>query len=171
MSTEKKPKTVFASVGSRFPMDRLLNCLEKVVDKHPIIRVRAQTGPSACQSSALETVQNLSPDEFKTAVSECDVFVSHAGMGNVLLAAQLNKPIIVMPRQASFDEHINNHQVDTAQAFTDRPWVKVVNNTQELESAILSAMKSPKSEDPQSMQGKISRKKIISTLKAFIDND
>lgn len=151
-------------------MDRLLSCLEQVVDKHPAIRVKAQTGNSDYQSAVLQIVQNLSADEFEASVNKCDVFVSHAGMGNVLLAAQLNKPLIIMPRRARFGEHINDHQIDTAQAFAHRAGITIVHNAEELETAILSVVKSPIVENTQSIQQNDSRKVLISSLKAFIDN-
>lgn len=171
MSTVNNPITIFASAGSRFTMDRLFSGLDKVVNKHPAIRVKAQTGNSSYQSSVLEVIRHLSADKFEDAVRECDIFVSHAGMGNVLLAAQLNKPLIIMPRRVSLGEHINDHQIDTAQAFSYRPGVTIVNNTQELESAILSAMNFSRADNTQELRINDPRKELISTLKAFIDND
>lgn len=152
-------------------MDRLLSGLEKVANKHSSIKVKAQAGRSSYESGVVEIIQSLSPDEFEASVNNCDIFVSHAGMGNVLLAAQLNKPLIIMPRQESFGEHINDHQVDTARAFTHRAGVTVVNNDEELEAAILSAVKSPKVESVQSNQQNDSRKTLISSIREFIDND
>jgi UDP-N-acetylglucosamine transferase subunit ALG13 len=35
-------------------------------------------------------------------------------MGTILSAAELGKPVILMPRRAKFGEHRNDHQQDTA---------------------------------------------------------
>ncbi|RBP52949.1 glycosyltransferase [Arenicella xantha] len=171
MSTSNKVKTVFASVGSRFSMDRMLSSLEQVVDRHPDIRVKAQAGNTPYTSSTIELIPNLSTDQFELAVTDCDVFVSHAGMGNILLAAQLKKPLIIMPRRVSFGEHISDHQVGTAQALTHRAGVVVADNAEELELAILAILNSSTGGPATSVQINDSRGELISSLRAFIDND
>lgn len=170
MSTIKKSKHIFASVGSRFPMDRLMISLDSVIEQNLNICVKAQIGKSTFTSTRIKTAQQTSTKEFEEAVKSCDVFVSHAGMGNILLAAQFNKPLIIMPRQANLNEHINNHQIGTAEAFANRPLISVVHTAKELELAILRAI-NIKASDNSSQINIESRTQLIKSIKAFIDHD
>lgn len=129
---------IFASIGSRFPMDRLLVALDHFSAQHPTFSVSAQCGNGIQPLPNIASQRWFNPKEFEQAVIDCDVFVSHAGMGNILLAAQYGKPIVIMPRQLHYKEHINDHQLATAEGLKDRPFIYVVNTTEELESAILS---------------------------------
>ncbi|MBL4672456.1 MAG: hypothetical protein JKX81_09380, partial [Arenicella sp.] len=118
---------VFVSVGSRFPMDRLLVALDHFSARHPRFKVHAQSGKSTQPLPHTSSQSWFNPKEFEQAVIDCDIFVSHAGMGNILLAAQHEKPIVIMPRQFQYGEHINDHQLATAEGLKDRPFIYVVN--------------------------------------------
>lgn len=165
--TESEVKNIFVSVGSRFPMNRLIKSVEEVLSKHPTLSVTAQVGESNFESEKMRIIQWTDENEFEHEVRHCDIFISHAGMGNILLATQLNKPIIIMPRLASLAEHINDHQVSTAKAFMGRPLVSVANNTQELEQAISDVFKlSPTQKGSFASENK---KELIYAIKQFID--
>lgn len=47
-------------------------------------------------------------------MEDADVIVAHAGMGSILTALSMGKPIIVMPRRAIWQEHRNDHQMASA---------------------------------------------------------
>lgn len=170
MSTQKTSNHIFVSVGTRYAMDRLLESVERVARKHSELIVSAQTGYSVFESTHLKTTQWIDAPEFKQAVRECDVLVSHAGMGNVLLAAEYNKPIVIMPRREELGEHVNNHQIGTAAGLAGRPLVTVVNDSDELENAIIAVLENRKNSVTQQNANECSKHKLISGLKSFIDN-
>ena len=170
MPTTQKNKHIFASVGTRFPMDRLMCSLDVAIQSQSNILVTAQVGDSRFSSPRIKTNQQTSASEFETAVKNCDIFVSHAGMGHVLLAAKFNKPLIIMPRLASLKEHINDHQTGTAEALEHRPLISVVHNAKELELAILRFL-DPLWSNNHSQINEESRIRLIESVKTFIDND
>ncbi|MEZ6003184.1 MAG: glycosyltransferase [Planctomycetota bacterium] len=43
--------------------------------------------------------------------------VAHAGMGTILKALEMGKPVLIMPRRASPGEQRNEHQLATAERF------------------------------------------------------
>jgi len=129
-------KRIFISVGSRFEMDRLIKVVLSFIEKNEGYNVIAQSGNSNLVEPNIEIKQWLSSQEFKKEFLNCDIFISHAGMGNILLAAEFNKPIIIMPRKAELGEHINNHQLGTVAGLNELEFIHVVNNLSELEIAI-----------------------------------
>jgi hypothetical protein len=57
-------------------------------------------------------------------------------MGTILSAAELGKPLILMPRRAQFQEHRNDHQLDTAREMVRLSNVTVVQDQKELHDAL-----------------------------------
>jgi len=43
--------------------------------------------------------------------------ISHAGIGSITAALEHNKSLLVMPRMKRYKEHVNDHQISTAQKF------------------------------------------------------
>ena len=52
-------------------------------------------------------------------MTAADAVVAHAGIGTILTALELGKPLLVMPRRAEFGEHRNDHQLATARRFAE----------------------------------------------------
>jgi UDP-N-acetylglucosamine transferase subunit ALG13 len=105
---------IFATVGTQLPFDRMLTSLDNWAAHNPNIPVFAQTGSSAGSFPHLETVSNLSLTEFQDYFDRARLVVAHAGMGTILSAAEVGKPLILMPRRLKFNEHRTDHQQDTA---------------------------------------------------------
>lgn len=111
---------IFVTVGAQLPFDRLC----RAVDEWAVLRGRsdvfAQIGTTDWRPSAMRWVEMLPPDELRLRMSECDLVVGHAGMGTIISALELAKPIVVMPRRAALRETRNDHQVATARKFQER---------------------------------------------------
>lgn len=56
------------------------------------------------------------------------VIVGHAGAGTVIGARHANRPLVVAARLASLNEHVNDHQVDLAEALAAEGKVITVAN-------------------------------------------
>lgn len=54
----------------------------------------------------------LDGEQYNKNIAEASVFVSHAGMGNIISAREQQTPIVVMNRQLKLGEHRNDHQAD-----------------------------------------------------------
>jgi UDP-N-acetylglucosamine transferase subunit ALG13 len=54
----------------------------------------------------------MSGETYNQNIREASVFVSHAGMGNIISARDQQTPIIVINRQLALGEHRNDHQAD-----------------------------------------------------------
>ena len=171
MSGKIKNRRIFASVGSRFTMDRLLSYLDSILKKSPHLKATAQIGDSQFKSDVLEIIQWTNANEFQEQVKECDILVSHAGMGNVLLAAKYKKPIVIVPRLFALGEHVNDHQVGTAEALSDKSFVFIANNEVELERAMTDAFGCIKVLEKEWAACDESAEPLISAIKHFIDTE
>ncbi|HOF42031.1 MAG TPA: glycosyltransferase, partial [Candidatus Hydrogenedentes bacterium] len=105
---------IFVTVGAQMPFDRLIAALDHWAETSKRTDIFAQIGESSFRPQHLRWTKFVNPDEFRELVETADVIVAHAGMGSVLTALELGKPIIVMPRRGALHETRNDHQVATA---------------------------------------------------------
>ena len=74
--------------------------------------VIAQVSDGDYQAQNIETQPFMDGEQYNKNIREASVFVSHAGMGNIISAREQQTPIIVINRQHKLGEHRNDHQAD-----------------------------------------------------------
>ena len=124
---------IFATVGGQMPFERLIRLVDEWAGREGRDDVVAQVGLGLTPRN-LDCVRMLAPPEFRATMREARVVVAHAGMGTILTALELGKPLLVLPRLARLGETRNDHQVATARrlaeaglvaaAFTDSEFLK-----------------------------------------------
>lgn len=110
------------------PFDRLVRALDKWCDKqgrNDVFGQIADPGPGGYRPQHFEWTSFLEPDQIKTRFEEAELIVAHAGMGSIISALTMAKPILIMPRRAAFSETRSDHQVATAEHLGKRPGVQV----------------------------------------------
>ncbi len=115
---------IFVTVGEQLPFDRLISAVDAWASDSGE-EVFAQIGNSQLKPTAIKYQKNLDPLEFKRVFLAADVIIAHAGMGTIITALELGKPLLVMPRQACFGEHRNDHQLATAKRFLEQGYISV----------------------------------------------
>jgi len=115
---------IFVTVGEQLPFDRLIRTVDvwAGTSKKEIF---AQIGRSNYTPKHISYKAFLTPEEFKEKFMAAELIVAHAGMGTIISALELNKPILVMPRQAALGEHRNEHQFATAKRFLELNYISV----------------------------------------------
>lgn len=130
---------IFATVGTQLPFDRLLAGLNSWAARNPNIPILAQAGRTARNFAHISTVRDLDQSSFRARFAEARLIVAHAGIGTILNAIELCKPVILMPRLARFGEHRNDHQRDTAAEMARLSNVTVVEDGEALHAALDAA--------------------------------
>ena len=57
----------------------------------------------------------MTREAYLEAIQQCNVVVSHGGIGALLSAIRANRPVILMPRRKRLGEIDNDHQVEIAE--------------------------------------------------------
>lgn len=142
---------IFTTVGTQMPFDRMIRVVDEWATKRGRSDILAQVGPSAWKPKHVRWVEFMNPLDFRRRVEEADVVVAHAGMGSIITALELGKPILVMPRRCQFREHRNDHQVDTAQRLLEQHRVSVAFEPEELGTKLdqLDSLSAAKRVKPQ----------------------
>ncbi len=111
---------IFATVGGQTPFDRLIKAVDDWAESRGRDDVFAQIGKSELRPRRVGWTAFLDPPAFRRRVAEARLIVAHAGMGSILTALELGKPLLVLPRLAALHETRNEHQSATVQRFAGR---------------------------------------------------
>jgi UDP-N-acetylglucosamine transferase subunit ALG13 len=155
---------ILLSVGTIMPFDRLARGVDEAIGAGIINEpVFAQIGHTAFKPKNMEYAAVLDRHAFDQKVSEARYMISHAGIGSITIAMELNKPLLVMPRMKRFREHVNDHQVSTARKFGDLGHVLVTYDVSDLPAKLhelFSFVPRPRTAEPE---------KVIERITQFID--
>lgn len=96
---------------------------------------------------------------------QCDarVIVAHAGIGTTLDALRVRRPLIVVPRLKRHREHMNDHQVDLAEAVVRRGWGRMILDVAELTEACAHPPAVPASYRP-------AKEALVGAIRAVVED-
>lgn len=127
---------ILVSVGTQLPFDRLVEGVDNWASRNGRTDVVGQIGHTRFVPRAMTAYPFIPWQEFEEYRSQATLLVSHAGMGSILGALEMGKPLIIMPRLASLGEHRNDHQMATAQRFRGRDGIYVATDAATLTSLL-----------------------------------
>jgi UDP-N-acetylglucosamine transferase subunit ALG13 len=108
------------------------------------------------------TIAFLEMQEYVRRVTEAELLIMHAGAGSVIHAIQAGKVPVIMPRCVHYGEHVNDHQVEFAEALAATGKVVVANGKDDLWSMSLEALARQK--DAQEAGGNQGMSLLISRI-------
>jgi UDP-N-acetylglucosamine transferase subunit ALG13 len=130
----------FVSVGNAKQLfRRFLNEVAVIASKlpQPVIVQHGHT-PFECPICKAKAFMDM--EEFSSNIKNAELLIMHAGAGSVIHAIEAGKVPVVMPRRASFGEHVNDHQVEFAEALARAGRVIMIESPEELESAVAKSL-------------------------------
>lgn len=144
---------------------RLLEAVQKQIDNKKIKEeVIVQAGCSSDFKSNDMKIFDLIPmDEYDELIEKCDVLITHGGVGTIITGLKNNKKVIAAARLEKYKEHVNDHQLQIVENFTNSKYILSLDNFDELDKVIEKAKKfKPK-------KYKSNNEKFIKLLKAIIE--
>ncbi len=126
---------IFVTVGTHNQeFTRLVKRLDEIAPKinEKIIIQRGYTAyiPKNCES--FEWAPSL--DKY---YKKARLVISHGGSSVWEFVYKYKRPIIIIPRQYKFKEHINNHQVEFAESFEQKTGTKAIYDMKDLTPELL----------------------------------
>jgi UDP-N-acetylglucosamine transferase subunit ALG13 len=162
---------ILVAVGTQFPFDRLVKTVDDWAGVGEGRKIVAQIGRTSLAPRHLEAYASLEPSKFQSLLEGSDLVIAHCGMGSILSALSLGKPIIVMPRSAAKGEHRNDHQFSTAKRFAGFPGLTVAWDEAELRRSLDQFAKPDQGgERPGSIPPKAPHD-LTDRLRAFLNGD
>ncbi len=116
---------IFVVLGTqKFQLDRLLKSIDCAIEDGRITdEVIAQSGNSVYKPKHFKCVSFMDKAEFDETIEKAELMITHSGVGSIITALGKGKPVIVYPRLAKYKEHVDNHQLDIANAFGKKNYV------------------------------------------------
>jgi UDP-N-acetylglucosamine transferase subunit ALG13 len=127
---------IFATVGTQLPFPRFLSALDAIAAKHGL-DIFAQTCDASATYAHMKSAAHCDPATFDGHIKTADRIVGHAGIGTILSARKVQKPVILYPRRASLGEHRNEHQLATVKSLENRTGIYVAYDDKQLEALLL----------------------------------
>lgn len=150
---------IFLTIGTQEPFDRLVRTVDELVSEGIFAEeVVGQTGDGYCPRH-FSSYSIMDKTVFDRYMAESKFVISHAGMGSIITAYTLQKPMIVMPRLRKFREHVNDHQLHTARKFEELGVVMTARDKTELKDKIgcmATFLPAPRQADVQRLIARIS---------------
>lgn len=103
---------------------RLLEAIQKQIELGNIKdRVVVQAGCTKYNSKNMEIFDLIPMDDFDKLMSECDLLITHGGVGSIISGLNKNKKVIAAARLSKYKEHVNDHQLQIIDNFSKNGYI------------------------------------------------
>lgn len=146
--------------------DRLLFAIEKAISSGFIKdKVIVQAGLTKFKSDYMEIFDFIQIEKFDDLINECDILITHGGVGSILAGIKAGKKVIAAPRLKKYNEHTNDHQLELISAFAEKGYIVPLYEFDDLEKVL----KEVEVFQPKKFISNTSN--IINLIKNYIDSD
>ena len=116
---------IFVSLGTNDKsFERLLKAIDKEIEKGNIKdKVIVQSGYTRYLSDNMEIIDLMSMSMFNKCISDCDILITHGGVGTILDGLKKGKKVIAFPRLSKYKEHVNDHQIEIIEEFYNSGYI------------------------------------------------
>lgn len=119
------------------PFTRLLDQVQKEIDNGNIKdKVVVQAGCTKYESEDMEIFDLIPMDEFDKLMSECDLLITHGGVGSIVSGLNKNKKVIAVARLSKYGEHVNDHQEQIINNFDKKGYIIGLKDVSDLGKAL-----------------------------------
>ena len=131
---------IFVTVGTHYQgFERLVKKMDEIAGKIDG-EVIMQIGYTEYEPKNAKWFRFLEREEdILELYKKADVIVAHAGAGTLLTALSFGKPVVVVPRLKKFGEHVDDQQLELAEALESMGKAIAVYDIKKLEDAIKKA--------------------------------
>lgn len=134
---------IFITVGTqRFQFNRLLKVVDKLIEEKRLEEeVFAQIGYSTYKPKFYEFKDFINVEEYDEVLRKSEIVITHGGTGTIIKAVKLSKKVIAVPRVKAFSEHVDDHQIQIINEFSEIGFLDKVEDLSNLNEAIINIRK------------------------------
>ena len=145
---------------------RLLHAIQKQIDNGNIKeKVIVQAGSTKFESPDMEIFDLIDRDKYAQLISECDLLITHGGVGSIITGLKNNKKIIAAPRLEKYGEHTNDHQLQIIERFSESGYIVPLYDFESLDKVLKNVVNfKPK-------KYKSNTNNMIKLIENYIDNN
>ena len=119
------------------PFGRLLEAVEKQIENGNIQEeVSAQVGSTPYTSYRMKIIPYIPVENFSAMLEKANFVITHAGVGSIIEGLKKKKKMIVAARKKEYGEHVNNHQEQILENFSQSGYIIPLTDFDKLGEAI-----------------------------------
>ena len=120
---------------------RLLDAIQKEIDNGNLKdKIVVQAGCSSDYNSKDMEIFDLIPmDDFDKLISECEILITHGGVGSIISGLKNKKKVIAAARLKKYGEHTNDHQLQIIENFSENGYIIALDDFDNLSKIIEKA--------------------------------
>lgn len=115
------------------PFTRLLDMVENLKTKEKII---VQAGHTKYQSKRMEILDFIDYQEMDKLIGEADLIITHGGTGSIVTPLKKGKKVIACPRLKKYHEHVDDHQQQIVDIFSEVGYILKVDENSDLTNLV-----------------------------------
>lgn len=116
---------------------RLLKAIDELITNKVITdHVIVQAGRTKYKSSNMEIIDLVDALSFEKLINDCDLLITHGGVGSIITGLKHHKKVIAVPRLKKYKEHTNDHQQEIIRALANDNYLIPVYDLKTLADAI-----------------------------------
>lgn len=145
---------------------RLLDAIQKQIDLGNIKdKVIVQAGCTKYKSKDMQILDLIPYDEFEKYIKECDLLITHGGVGSIITGLKNKKKVIAAARLAKYKEHTNDHQLQIIKNLSVSGYILPLDDFDKLDEVLISA----KTFKPKAYKSNTDN--MIKLISNYIDNN
>lgn len=115
------------------PFTRLLDAIENSKIKDKII---VQAGHTKYDSKKMQIFDFIDYEEMNKLVDEADLIITHGGTGSIVGPLKKNKKVIACPRLKKYGEHVDDHQIQIVEMFSDVGYILKLDENDDIDKLV-----------------------------------
>lgn len=121
---------------------RLLEAIQKQINLGNIKeRVVVQAGYTKFDSKDMEIFDLIPMEDFDKLIAECDLLITHGGVGSIIAGLNKGKKVIAAARLKKYKEHVNDHQLQIIDSFSKKGYILKLEDFDNLNELLKEAVK------------------------------
>jgi len=127
---------IFVTVGWQYGFKRLITKMDEIASRinEEVVMQIGTTEYEPKYAKYFHFVE--SDDQVLEYIRESRLVISHAGAGSILTVFSIGRPTIIVPRLRKYGEHIDDHQLELAEAMSREGQVIVVYDINDLDGHV-----------------------------------
>lgn len=119
---------------------RLIMMVDELIKQGEIQEeVYVQAGSTSYQSDKMKIFDYIDMEAYEKLLDQCDILITHGGVGTIVSALKDGKKIIGVAREARYKEHHNDHQKEIIETFSSQGLILKAEDTVSLKKALHQA--------------------------------
>lgn len=119
---------------------RLLEEIDKLIKENVIKeKVIVQAGYTKYDSKNMKIFGLIPQDELEKYQEQADLIITHGGVGSIITSIKKGKKVIAVPRLHKYHEHVNDHQTQIVDDFSNKGYIIGIKDVKQLKDAIIKA--------------------------------